>query len=131
MKTKTIRQVITFNANPHDVYEALMDSKQHSEFTGSKASISRKVNGSFTAHNGYITGKNLKLIKDRKIIQSWHASEWPGNHQSKVIFSLSKAKNGTKLLFTHSGVPAEHYSSIKNGWVEYYWKPLKDYLEKR
>lgn len=34
--TKTIEQSVTFNASPHDVYEALMDSEKHSQFTGAK-----------------------------------------------------------------------------------------------
>lgn len=46
MKTKTIKQTIFFKAEPHDVYEALMDSKKHSKFTGDKAVISRKEGGS-------------------------------------------------------------------------------------
>ena len=41
--TKTIEQSVTFNASPHDVYEALMDSEKHSQFTGAKALISREV----------------------------------------------------------------------------------------
>ena len=34
METKTIRQTITFKAPPHDIYEALMDSRKHAKFTG-------------------------------------------------------------------------------------------------
>jgi uncharacterized protein YndB with AHSA1/START domain len=45
MNIKTVRQTITFKAPPHDVYEALMDSRKHSKFTGDKASISRKSRG--------------------------------------------------------------------------------------
>ncbi|MGA2318205.1 MAG: hypothetical protein ABSG71_17760 [Thermodesulfobacteriota bacterium] len=48
MKTKTIRQSITFKASPHEVYDALMDSRKHAKFTGAKARISRKVGGKFT-----------------------------------------------------------------------------------
>ena len=28
METKTVKQTVTFKASPHDVYEALMDSKK-------------------------------------------------------------------------------------------------------
>ena len=37
--TKTIEQTVTIKANPHDVYEALMDSEKHSQFTGAPADI--------------------------------------------------------------------------------------------
>ena len=43
MKTKTIKQSVTFRAKAHDVYEALMDSATHSLFTGGEASISREI----------------------------------------------------------------------------------------
>ncbi len=41
VSTKTVEQTVTFNASPHDVYEALMDSYKHSQFTGAEAVISR------------------------------------------------------------------------------------------
>ena len=74
---KTIRQVVTFRASPHDVYEALMDSKKHSAFTGDKAVISREVGGTFEAGTGYISGTNLQLVPDRKIVQSWRGTDFP------------------------------------------------------
>ena len=43
--TTTIRQTVTFNASPHDVYEMIMDSKKHESLSGEKASISREVGG--------------------------------------------------------------------------------------
>lgn len=42
METKTIKQSIVFKAPPHEVYEALMDSDKHSQFTGSSAEVSRE-----------------------------------------------------------------------------------------
>ena len=50
MKTKTIKQSVTFKASPHVVYEALMDSEKHSEFTDSEANISREVDGKFSVY---------------------------------------------------------------------------------
>jgi uncharacterized protein YndB with AHSA1/START domain len=49
MKTKTIRQTVTFKAAPLAVYEMLMDSKKHKSLSGEEAKISRKVGGPFTA----------------------------------------------------------------------------------
>ena len=54
MKTKNIRQSVTFKASPNEVYEALMDSRRHTKFTGKKAKISRKIGGKFIAYGGYI-----------------------------------------------------------------------------
>ena len=130
MKTKTIRQTITFKASPHDVYEALMDSRKHSEFTGGKAVISRKIGGKFTAYDGYAEGANLELVKDKKIMQKWRADDWPEGHYSTVTFELKKVEVGTKLKFTQTGVPEDQYGQIGDGWVEFYWDDMKKMLEK-
>ena len=130
MKIKTIRQSVTIKATPHEVYEALMDSRKHSKFTGAKASISRKIGGKFKAYGDYISGVNLDLVPDKKIIQSWRGSDWPEGHYSRTTFSLKKVKSGTRLTFTHSGVPVKYYKDINQGWRDYYWKPMKEILEK-
>jgi activator of HSP90 ATPase len=69
-------------------------------------------------------------VPDKKIVQSWRGSDWPKGHFSKAIFSLKKIKNGTRLTFTQSGVPDQHYRDIRQGWRDYYWKPMKEMLEK-
>jgi activator of HSP90 ATPase len=127
---KTIRQSVTLKASPHEVYEVLMDSRKHARFTGSKARISRKEGGKFTAYDGYIEGINLNIVPDKKIIQSWRGSDWPEGHYSRATFSLKKVKNGTHLTFTQSGVPDQYYHDISQGWRDYYWKPMKEMLEK-
>ena len=131
MKTKTIRQSVTFKTSPHAVYEALMDSRQHAKFTGAKAKISRKVGGKFVAYDGYIEGLNVDLVPDKKVVQAWRGSDWPEGHYSRATFSLRKVKNGTRLTFTQTGVPGQEYHGIRQGWRDYYWKPMKEMLEKR
>jgi activator of HSP90 ATPase len=130
MKTRTIRQSVTFKAKPHDVYEVLMDSRKHAKFSGEPASISREVGGKFTCYGGYIAGVNLELKPDKKIVQTWRGSDWPDDHYSKVTFSFAKVKNGTRLTFTQSGVPGQFYKDINQGWRDYYWKKMKAMLEK-
>ena len=107
-----------------------MDSKKHAAFTGDKAVISMKVGGTFTVFGEYAEGKNLVLVKDKKIVQSWRAADWPEEDYSKVTFLLKKVKEGTKLVFKQTGIPSEFYSDIAQGWIDYYWKPMKKMLEK-
>ncbi len=132
MKTKSIKQSVFFNATPHDVFEALMDSKKHSKFTGSKAKIGRKAGENFSAYDGSLNGKNLAVIPDKKIVQEWRCEEdtWPEGHYSKATFSLKAEKNGTKLNFIQTGVPEAAVKSISQGWVDYYWNPMAVMLEK-
>lgn len=125
---KTIRQTITFSVSPHEVYESLMKSKLHAQFTGSAARISTKVGSHFSAYDGYIEGTNLELIPDKKIVQRWRASDWDDEDSSVVTFEFQKAKSGTKLIFTHADIPGEHVADIRQGWKEYYWEPLKKWF---
>ena len=130
METKTVKQTATFKASPHEVYEALMDSKKHANFTGDKATISRKIGGKFSTFDGYSEGTNLELIPDSKIMQTWRASDWPEGHYSKVTFSLKEIPTGTRLTFIQTEVPAKQYDDISQGWRDYYWAPMKEMLEK-
>jgi uncharacterized protein YndB with AHSA1/START domain len=100
MKTKTIRQSVTFPASPHDVYEALMDSKKHAKFTGCAAKISRKVGGRFTAMES-LRGRNVELVPDQKIVQSWQCDieEWPKSQRSTLTIRLKPTaqRHATRL----------------------------------
>ena len=129
-RLKSIHQTTQFRTAPHEVYEALMDSRQHGKFTGGKARISRKEGGKFSVYDGYAFGVNLKLVPDKEIVQTWRADDWPKGHFSRVSLKLTRTKSGTKLTFIQTGVPAEQYADIKQGWVDFYWKPLKKLLEK-
>ncbi len=127
--SKAIKQTVTIKATPHAIYEALMDEKKHAVFTGGEAKISRKTNGKFTIYGGDIEGKNLELVPDRKIVQSWRYSDWTEGHYSKAIFSLEPTEKGTRLTFTPTDVPDDKYEDIKQGWNDYYWAPMKEMLE--
>lgn len=126
MKTKTIRQTVTFKATPMEVYNMLMDSKKHQSLSGEKANISKKVGGRFTAWGSHISGVNLVLKPGEKIVQAWRATGWWPDHYSIAIFDLRKVKGGAKLQFTQIGVPPNRYSGHYRGWIETYWTPMKE-----
>ena len=126
----TIRQTVTIKAKPEDVYDALMDSKEHAEFTGSPASISNKVGGKFTAWDGYIFGKNLELARGKKIVQEWSTTEWPeGYPPSRLEITLAPGTGGTQLKMLHTNVPTKQRDEYAEGWRSYYWEPLKAHFK--
>ena len=129
MKTKNLQQIITIKAGPHDVYEALMDSKKHSEFTESKAEISRDIGGKVTAFDNWASGKNIELVQDKKIVQTWRGEDWPKDHYSTIKFELTQDGDITILDFTQTDIPEELFEDIEQGWKDYYWDKLKAYLE--
>ncbi len=131
MKVTTIEQKIIVQAEPEAVYDAFVNAKKHSAFTGSKATIEAKVDGKFTAWDGYIFGKNLELEKGKRIVQEWVNTDWPeGYPPSRLELTFKKVKNGTEISMVHSDVPADQADELKEGWTEFYWKPIKEYFKK-
>ena len=125
-----IRQNVVFTASPHEIYEALMDSNKHAQFTGGKARISRQVGGSIMAYDEYITGVNIELVPDQRIVQDWRAVDWPEGFYSRVTFELKPVPEGTRLDFTHAGLPEGTEEEFTKGWIDNYWEPLKIFLKK-
>ena len=72
-----------------------------------------------------LEGKNLKLTKDRRIVQTWRANNWPKGTYSMATFAFARAAGGTRVTFTQTGVPDQFYGEISKGWREYYWSPLR------
>jgi activator of HSP90 ATPase len=131
MKTKSIKQTVTFDATPDKIYNLIMDQKKHAAFTGSKVIMSTKVKGKFNAFDGYINGYNIELVENKRIIQAWHFAEdgWPDDHYSICTFLLEREGNKTKLDFRQTDVPEHKVESLKDGWKQFYWKPMKALLK--
>ena len=131
-KVTTIRQKTFVPATPDEVYDAFIDAKKHSAFTGSKATSDPKVGGKFAAWDGYISGKNLELERGKKIVQEWSTTDWPdASPPSKLELTFKNTKGGTEISMIHSNVPPEQADDLAEGWVEFYWKPLKEYFTKQ
>jgi predicted ester cyclase/uncharacterized protein YndB with AHSA1/START domain len=130
MEKRIISHEVFFNALPHEVFEVFMDSKQHSEFSGAPAEISRKPGGKFSVFGGKLSGTNLEIEQDRKIVQEWRGDGWPAGHSSKLtlIFSPAFGGRGTQLSLTQTGVPEEQFDGINRGWRDHYWNTIGDYL---
>ena len=128
MKTKTLRQSVLLKATPHEVYEALMDSEKHAEFTHSPAAIRREVGGEFSAFDGWASGTTVELIPDKKIVQKWRGADWPQGHYSTVTFELQAQGQETRLDFIQANIPEDLYADLKAGWVEWYWDNLAAYF---
>ena len=128
-RVKTITQKVAVSATPGEVYDAFVTPRRHASFTGSPATGSIKVGGKFTAWDGYISGVNRELVKGKRIVQDWRTTEWPeGAADSRVEFSFTAVKGGTEVRLVHSNVPAEQAESYRQGWIDYYWTPLKAYF---
>jgi len=130
-KLKTLKQKVIISAEPDELYEAFIDGKKHSEFTGAKATSDPKIGGKFTAWDGYIFGKHLELEKGKKIVQEWATTEWPKGYPPSIFeLKFKKVQGGTEIEMIHSKVPEEQADDYNKGWEDHYWIPLKEYFKK-
>ena len=121
-----------FSVNPETIYNAWLDSEIHSEIVGSKSVIDPKVNGRFSIWDGYITGWNVELLPNQKIIQNWRTSEFPEDSADSILeIELEEHASGTRLKLTHSNIPDGQSKSYKQGWIDYYFEPMKEYFENK
>jgi activator of HSP90 ATPase len=124
-----IQQEVVFRASPKRVYEVLLDSRQFSEFTGgAPAEISRDAGGALSCFGGMITGRNVELIPNQRIVQAWRAGNWPEGAYSIVKFELQAQGSDTKFTLHHEGFPEGNGEHLESGWPKMYWEPLKKYL---
>ncbi|MEO8514786.1 MAG: SRPBCC family protein [Ignavibacteria bacterium] len=131
MNTKELNYTVSFNADPEEVYETLMDPVKHAAFTEAPADISQDVGGKFSLHGGYIFGTNTELVKGKKIVQSWRTEGWePQDHYSTVTYLLEPDGDSTKLTFSHTNIPGVNFDSISEGWYSHYWDPMKKLFSK-
>jgi activator of HSP90 ATPase len=137
---ESIHQEAFFKASRKRVYDALTDTKQFDkviELSGVMKSmpssdtptgISREVGGVFTLFGGYITGRQLELLPNERIVQAWRAASWDPGIFSIAKFELVEQGTGTKIVFDHTGFPKGKGERLATGWKEHYWEPLAKLL---
>ncbi|MBN8704341.1 MAG: SRPBCC domain-containing protein [Bacteroidetes bacterium] len=125
----TIRLSLFFPVDPAALYLGWLDSDEHSSFSGSEASIDPSQGGSFTAWDGYISGRNLVLEPFRRILQSWRTTDFPANApDSRLELLFEPSGKGTQLVLIHSDFPPEQKEVYAQGWKDYYLDPMTDYF---
>lgn len=127
--TTITQKVLIPKVTPKQVYDAYVDPKKHSEFTGSEATGKPVVGGKFTAWDEYISGKFLELEEGKRVVQEWTSTDFPdGYSPSKLELTLCEVPKGTQIMMVHSNVPKEIAEEAAEGWTEFYWAPMKEYF---
>jgi activator of HSP90 ATPase len=138
---ESIREEVLLKATPQRVYAALTDAQQFDRVTrlsaamqggmppGAKPTQIAAVPGSeFVLFGGHITGRQIDLITNERIVQAWRAGNWDTGVYSIARFELSKQDSQTKLVFEHTGFPKGQAEHLAMGWRENYWEPLARFL---
>jgi uncharacterized protein YndB with AHSA1/START domain len=125
-----IRLTTLIGTIPQQIYDAWLDSQQHSRFTGGEATIDPRIGGRHTAWDGYIQGSTLELDPGRRIVQSWRSVDFPETApDSRVEVLLESVDGGTQITLVHSNIPEGQRDEYERGWVEHYFEPMKRYFE--
>ncbi|MGB6385528.1 MAG: SRPBCC domain-containing protein [Terriglobales bacterium] len=137
---ESIHQEPVIKTSPKRVYEALIDAKQFDKviqlsgvmqamhLPDKATEISREVGGVFSLFGGYITGRQVELVLNERIVQAWRTGGWAPGIYSIARFELVEHGSGTKIVFDHTGFPKGEAESLASGWKAHYWEPLDKLL---
>lgn len=123
-----LHQEIDIKATPQRIYEALLDSKQFTAFTGMPAEIDPKAGGALSMFGGLIVGRNVELVPNQRIVQAWRPASWDPGIYSIVKFELKGQAPTTTVVLDHTGFPEGSFRHLDSGWYARYWEPMKKFL---
>ncbi len=122
---KSIKRYYTINAEPKDVYNALTNKKMLEIWTGEKAEMEPVQGSEFSLWDGSISGVNLEIIENEKIVQQWFFGE-ATEEKSVVTLKIHPHKKGTSVELSHTNIPDDAYENISDGWDEDYFGSLNE-----
>ena len=123
-ETFTLSHVIP--TTPQRIYEAWLNSAEHSKMTGAAANIEGDT---FTAWDGYISGKTLSSTPYERIEQRWRTNEFPeGATDSELTIRFKPAAGGTEVTIEASNLPDGQGQGYEAGWRDFYFTPMTEYF---
>jgi activator of HSP90 ATPase len=118
----------TIPATQAAIYDAWLDSEDHSRMTGGQANVSNESDASFDAWDGYIKGVNIELESPKRILQRWRTAEFDENDEDSLLEILLEPEGeATRVTIRHSNLP-EHGMQYRQGWIDAYFTPMKEYF---
>ena len=92
-------------ASSEVIYDAWLNSEEHSRMTGGLAKVSPK-----------------------RILQLWRTTEFIDTEKdSRLEILLDPVNGGTRITIRHSALP-EHGMQYRQGWIDAYFLPMKAYF---
>jgi activator of HSP90 ATPase len=130
--TEELRLSATLPASAKEIYKAWLDGNKHSAMTGSEAKVDARINGTFTAWEGYIEGTTIELEPNQRIVQKWRTTDFPSDSPDSTIeILLEEHEKGTRITLVHTDIPTGQADDYRKGWDDFYFIPMKSYFEKK
>lgn len=119
-----------FAVTPQKLYRAWLDSEEHAAMTGSEARIDPTPGGPFSAWDGYISGTTIELVEDQKIVQAWRTTEFANSDaDSRLEITFQPEGDSTLIMLRHTEIPDGQGEAYRQGWTEFYFNPMHEYLD--
>jgi activator of HSP90 ATPase len=140
----TIHQAVVLAAPARRIYETLttaslfdkvvrasaaMNSDMKKMLGTTPTQIDARPGGAFTLFGGFITGFNLELLADARLVQAWRSGGWKPGEYSIARFVLEPRGASTNLVFDQFGFPDDDTAQLAKGWHGNYWTPLATILK--
>lgn len=115
-------------ARAERIFNAWLSGEEHGKMTGSTATY--EDDDTFTAWDGYISGKTLEKEPHSSFVQKWRTTEFPENApDSTLTVTLEPADGGgTNVKLVHENIPDGQAEGYEQGWNEFYFDPMTDYF---
>jgi len=113
---KTVNIKEDFTASPDSIYRMLTDPQMLNAITQGSAQFEPKEGTPFTLFGGNVSGVNVELVPNSKIVQKWRFNTWPEGHFSELEMTLSEKKGKTVLQLVQKGVPIDDAGRTEDGW---------------
>jgi len=124
---KDFKKYFNIPAEPEEVFYALINPFTIELWSGYPAIMNAEAGTEFSLWEGDITGKNLEVEENKKIVQEWFFGDQA--EKSIVTIKLFTDKKGTQVEVVHQNIPDEDYDNIVEGWNEYYMGAIKAFFE--
>jgi activator of HSP90 ATPase len=123
---KSIKRKFKIRAEPSDVYAALTNPYTIELWSGYPALMSSEPGSEFSLWEGDITGRNLEFIQDKKVVQEWYFGDQ--TERSIVTITISADREDSMVTVEQTNIPDEVFSSISEGWGEYYFEAISSFF---
>ena len=95
--TSEVRFNVRYRVPPQIIFEAITNQEMICKYTQAKAKFEKKVGGEVEYYEGAIKGKIEELDENKKIVLTWHPSNWKQSAHVQMTFKL---KDGNETQIT-------------------------------
>jgi activator of HSP90 ATPase len=124
---KDFKKYFVIQAEPEEVFYALTNPFTIELWSGYPAIMNTEIGTEFSLWEGDITGKNIEIITNKKIVQEWYFGDQ--TEKSIVTIKIFENKKGTQVEVIHNNIPDEDYENIVEGWNDSYIGAIIDFFE--